>query len=140
MGFINDRYKVNPIGQWGKILIYNGNGVCRSLGARLLWHKSLKQQNAPAFVVITNRNTSWRSKLVKSGVPYICIYFNRDSSPNDLYTITLLIGQSKQYVCFLCQNCVRKITTEKTILKGYWWKYYDFLLTQINTSCLAAIY
>ena len=52
-------------------------------------------------------------KFVKCGVPYICIstvsiYFNGGSSPNDLYTITLLMGQSKQYVCFLCQNCVSK--------------------------------
>ena len=32
-GFINDRYKVNPVGQWGIILVF-GNGVCRSLGAQ----------------------------------------------------------------------------------------------------------
>ena len=32
---------------------------------RLLWHKSWKQQTSPVFVVMTNRNSSWFSKIGK---------------------------------------------------------------------------
>ena len=40
-GFINDCYKVNPVGQWGKNS-GNGNGVCRSLGAMSYFVRYLK--------------------------------------------------------------------------------------------------
>ena len=35
-GFINDRYKVNPVGQWGKIMVM-AMGFVDHLGQSLFW-------------------------------------------------------------------------------------------------------
>ena len=96
--------------------------------SRLLWHKCLKATKCNGICCDDKQKPETLhdiQKLVKIGVLYIwsCtdgIYFNRDTPSNDLYTITLLMGQSKQYVCFLCQNCVsKKDNNRKVHFKGY---------------------